>query len=898
MTLNIPCAPDKGGVQKRLSLSLFFLIWLLFFALFSETSWSASFLNAPHTEANGVYCIDCHEYPYDLWQGALPVNPTIDDTVKNFICLKCHSETGNAPQKAIHSSLIMAEQSHYPAWTTECVNCHDPHFQGQLAHFSTDSSELYLITGLIDSISANGTETIINYSAVTGKPGWLDPSKWNSKTGAGRGLIFVADALTPKDTFEIITADNFSITVSGLVNPSAPGSIFGIIYGQMIREQVLTAVGPKDVKFYDSEGGFTDTSPTSSPTGICQVCHTQTLYWTSSGNNSLHNINTNCTGCHAAAQGFRVSYHDHSLNVTASVGCISCHDHPDITGVYHFGNCITCHNSPKPEVIAAIASGSAECITCHGADFTTTHPDTIVHTSIITVGTTSCANCHNDSPPLVNVADPKVHNACLSCHDINGTLVSRAIGKSFAVGGDCATCHAEAFEMIHPNIIDHSTIVTTTGTSCGSCHTSTALIDAVDPKVHNDCSSCHDANGALISLAISKTAPGNCITCHTGDFTTTHPATVDHSLAVQNSISCADCHTSTALVDPIDPTVHNACASCHDTSGALIGSASTNLTPNECISCHTSGFLTIHPVTVDHSGIVTTTGTSCGSCHTSTTLIDAVDPKVHNDCSSCHDANGALISLAISKTAPGNCITCHTGDFTTTHPATVDHSLAVQNSIGCADCHTSTALVDPIDPTVHNACASCHDTSGSLIGSASGNLAPNECISCHTSAFNLLHTYTHFGINTTQSCGTTGCHDFPDVVVGIHQNNCNLCHDSTDPTVTGAVTAGQAECISCHTTGGHEMRYPYATCASCHLGKHDEWSWPPNSSGDKLHDKHINAKGITDCTSCHGNTSPTCGGCHKHSSIALGPGGSLHDKHANKGNISCSDCHTQGDKGP
>ena len=753
MTLNIPCAPDKGGVQKRLSLSLFFLIWLLFFALFSETSWSASFLNAPHTEANGVYCIDCHEYPYDLWQGALPVNPTIDDTVKNFICLKCHSETGNAPQKAIHSSLIMAEQSHYPAWTTECVNCHDPHFQGQLAHFSTDSSELYLITGLIDSISANGTETIINYSAVTGKPGWLDPSKWNSKTGAGRGLIFVADALTPKDTFEIITADNFSITVSGLVNPSAPGSIFGIIYGQMIREQVLTAVGPKDVKFYDSEGGFTDTSPTSSPTGICQVCHTQTLYWTSSGNNSLHNINTNCTGCHAAAQGFRVSYHDHSLNVTASVGCISCHDHPDITGVYHFGNCITCHNSPKPEVIAAIASGSAECITCHGADFTTTHPDTIVHPSIITVGTTSCANCHNDSPPLVNVADPKVHNACLSCHDINGTLVSRAIGKSFAVGGDCATCHAEAFEMIHPNIIDHSTIVTTTGTSCGSCHTST-------------------------------------------------------------------------------------------------------------------------------------------------TLIDAVDPKVHNDCSSCHDANGALISLAISKTAPGNCITCHTGDFTTTHPATVDHSLAVQNSIGCADCHTSTALVDPIDPTVHNACASCHDTSGSLIGSASGNLAPNECISCHTSAFNLLHTYTHFGINTTQSCGTTGCHDFPDVVVGIHQNNCNLCHDSTDPTVTGAVTAGQAECISCHTTGGHEMRYPYATCASCHLGKHDEWSWPPNSSGDKLHDKHINAKGITDCTSCHGNTSPTCGGCHKHSSIALGPGGSLHDKHANKGNISCSDCHTQGDKGP
>lgn len=153
-----------------------------------------------------------------------------------------------------------------------------------------------------------------------------------------------------------------------------------------------------------------------------------------------------------------------------------------------------------------------------------------------------------------------MHDACSTCHDADGGRISLAAGKTFAVGGDCTTCHVEPFGTIHPPDTDHSAIVTTDGTQCGTCHTGTPLVDldVDDPKVHDFCSTCHDVEGTLISLAGGKSKPGNCNTCHGADFTTIHPDTVDHSSAIQLSFDCAACHEA----------------------------ASWHVLPSNCVNCH------------------------------------------------------------------------------------------------------------------------------------------------------------------------------------------------------------------------------------------------------------------------------------------------------------------------
>ena len=113
--------------------------------------------------------------------------------------------------------------------------------------------------------------------------------------------------------------------------------------------------------------------------------------------------------------------------------------------------------------------------------------------------------------------------------------------------------------------------------------------------------------GRLINEAAGKTfaSPGNCTTCHTGSFDVVHPEDVDHSQAIQVSIDCDGCHAGPPpVVDPADPKVHDFCTSCHDAEGGLISLAAGNPAPNECITCHGSDLVALHPSspTVDPRG--------------------------------------------------------------------------------------------------------------------------------------------------------------------------------------------------------------------------------------------------------------------------------------------------------
>ncbi|MCB2183329.1 MAG: hypothetical protein KQH63_14945 [Desulfobulbaceae bacterium] len=709
---------------KRVSAGIFFLVCGVL-SLY-DISFAASFLHAPHDEAHGVTCVDCHEFFLDdaaSW--GVPQN-TIDDTVKSFICLRCHGPAGNAPTKAMHSDLSLNGSQ---TWTTECTDCHSPHFQRQLAGVADINeefllSDMYLVTGTITSITPAGENTVIAYTLGSAAAKWSDPADWSAKTGDGRGLIFVADASHPKGlTYETIAADAESITVLGSVDPAMVNKIFGLFYGQFLRNKITTFLGDQTVKFFNPYGGFVDDSGAVVPTGICQVCHTKTLYWTNYGQNNIHNALSRCTLCHEAAQGFKFTGHDHTLTLSSSIGCGDCHTNSDVEGQVHFGNCDTCHASQREEVINAIAAGTAvECITCHVSGFTTLHtpilqvPD-VIHGAIVITGTASCASCHSDPPPLVDSGNPKIHDACITCHGgINGTLSGLAAG--IEAPGNCATCHFDPFETIHAGApSDHSSLVTAIGTQCIGCHTSTALVDALDPKVHNSCQTCHDANGGLISLAAGgKTFAqgGNCTTCHTDSFYTVHSPDTDHTPIVNvGTTECAGCHSNPPpLVDDTNPKIHNACTTCHGSDGELLALAEgkTFAAGGDCATCHIDPFSTTHTAGSEH---IATLGSDWVMVFAENAHDDVMvgDGKVFAACGMCHNSDLRLIH-------DNQCSNCHPSPF---------NSLQSSWTQGCQQggCHTTIHEEATASHwTVDEDCTQCH-------GIYFGTPTASKCANCH-----------------------------------------------------------------------------------------------------------------------------------------------------------------------
>lgn len=812
--------------MKKIKLTLFTALSCL---LASTGVASSSFLHAPHDDAHGVACIDCHEFSMtDTASWGAP-QVTIDDTVKNFICLKCHGPAGNAPTKAMHSDLSLNGTA---TWTTECVDCHSPHFQRQLhsiADLNLDFTlaDMYLVTGTITGITPAGGNTTVSYTLGAAQAKWSDTATWSAKTGAGRGLIFVADASNPKgQTFETLSADATTITVMGSVDAAMVNKEFGLLYGQFIRTQIDNNLGGQAVTFFNPYGGYVDDTGSVVPNGICQVCHTQTLFWTNIGQNETHNAQSRCTLCHEAAQGFKFVGHDHTLTLSSSVGCVDCHTNNDVEGQVHFGNCDTCHSSPRQEVIDAIAAGTgAECTTCHVTDFTTIHtavlltPDTI-HNTIVTTGTTSCASCHNDPPPLVDPLDPKIHNACISCHGgTNGTLSSRAAGVT--APGNCATCHTETFDVIHPGPVDHSSLVTASGTTCINCHTSTALVDANDPKVHNDCTSCHNVNGGLLSIAQGKSfsVGGNCTTCHgtyfpnhshhngTSNDVSYNPA-LDTSQASQQG--CADCHTD---YDNVNGTTlglgtWQTILVEHDLDGTKDGSTNT------CDNCHAYDGIGTAPQLDVQNAIANGNAATCATCHTD--KVPAADHGVPT--SGKHNEHLALSGVS--------CSSCHGNIpyFKTGTDSNGDGLYNLSETDVCYTCHQE-ATGNPITeikngwtaPGTGFDCSSCHAVTPGT-GSHTTHLAFTDCASCHDSAVaNTTAPVQHLDGNIDVYDATPGDLGYPaDKTIASAYSTCSTayCHGIGTPQWGGTVACGDCHAVNNTLAGNHGAHYSSSINAS------------------------------------------------------------------------------------
>jgi len=885
------------------------LILLVCYLLLGGTGYPdashAYYLDTPHNESNGIQCHFCHSNPAFGWSD--PTNGTgdIDVTFPNTVCLQCHDEASvdpfKGPFKRLHASSTTSEDK--GIWSTRCTDCHDPHFQGQLDYAASDPNKLFLANGKfteaipvfdpVDPDSPDYGASAINFDQLcnpTVCPGWDNVSLWAEKGGHmdpvraednTRGLILVPNKSNPADNYEIIGVtdlggDVYRIKVKGRMDNVVPGQQFGVIYGQNIKPviRVPNTYSDRAVKFFQPDivtgdhGGYTDNNPateTAGPRGLCQVCHTATIFWKTDGT-LPHNETQSCGYCHIAANGFGPS--SHSFNFFAnSPDCGSCHiAHLTAPDSAH-GSCSYCH---QPSGIPAINSNvtlAAEgisvntalitagyyfdgtdgrlrdaggndigapgfqaitCATCHTVNGNTFYDHTAnTHFRVIATIDGTCETCHVAvlspfylpagfyDPPGVTVPPPgEVHSSimCFHCHESGptGVFIGSAVNHTIGIDSDCKTCH---IDRVNGHVAEHNNIAyedsptnETNGAvsgNCDNCHASMGFPDTTSGHVGRLIAVGDIHGGANIGQTIS------CATCHGSNV----PAVVNTignakgSSPVNVPASCADCHGPR----PDPHSGHNDshfgwdgnCVTCHLGTNVV-----SDVHQDKCGVCHAD------PVAYDFSRITGANG-------------DAALGSKTSACSVCHPSGTypvKTIHHATSSAVSGNCTVCH--------PAS-DHTNMVQNYVNCLNCHVVVGnTVDPDDPKVHNGCVSCHNIDGSLIDPAAstlvtampaGGAAPNDgggtCYNCHNAYFsnhtNIDHL-TPVWVAPLPFC-TTYCHT-------------NTAGTTTTVPVSGTDTKLHDYCTNCHNSNGTLKNFSQADinnpdriiamapgdCSSCH----------------------------------------------------------------------------------
>lgn len=283
-------------MNKQLLVGLFVALM----ALVPLSGYADQTIDAPHinVDSNGgtedcTYCHFANYQPSD--------------------CVRCHSNN-NAPYGDSTAPLVNTHRN------LNCQACHNPHVSLQAEGITG------AYTGALANTPSAGMTTL---TGVAPTP----QVSWAEKTGPGRGMILWVSNGTDAQgnpqsaSFEVdaVDAAAATVTVKGAV-PVASGS-FDLRRGQLIAKKVTKTAsssyrqGDIPVQF-PSQGSasiFIDTV-NGTPTGVCQVCHTQTQYWKSDGTSIAHNADKPCTDCHKHSSGFMVT------------GCAACHPGPEPDG--------------------------------------------------------------------------------------------------------------------------------------------------------------------------------------------------------------------------------------------------------------------------------------------------------------------------------------------------------------------------------------------------------------------------------------------------------------------------------------------------------------------------------------------------------------------------------------
>lgn len=439
------------------------ILWGVYLSLLMTSTAMAMAIDAPHNDTvNGIRCGSCHTY--SLWWRFSPAGAATTPSrgeLATTICLQCHNDpSGPIPYKKPHSGISFGASAQHGDWSTNCTDCHDPHFQAQLDWLGSNGNELYLVTGTIGAAgsfvpNANGTTTF-SYTTTTADPLWANPATWLNKTAPGRSLIFVDDTQTAISTYSLVSADANTITVKGGLDSAAAGHSFGLIYGQLIKSAIITPNGgSRAVKFFNPKdtfaiGGFTEPG-TPTPQGVCQVCHTVTKYWHSDGTLTGHNNNQSCTACHPAALGFA---HGGRASGDGSGGCQECHGKDASDGGHGTTQSHATHTARDAN---HLKGPDITCEDCHNTNYFPSFKsgtDQNGDGKFSLAETDVCDTCHSPGGTYDGVND-----SVFGAKALWATGAYTADGSTLKQGKEkwCAGCHDEEASVIAgvsaPNVV-------------------------------------------------------------------------------------------------------------------------------------------------------------------------------------------------------------------------------------------------------------------------------------------------------------------------------------------------------------------------------------------------------------------------------------------------------------
>jgi hypothetical protein len=205
---------------------------------------NAGAIDAPHnTAGTNTDCTQCHipltqPTPWDN------ITLTGDNTKFNLLCSDCHNNPGdnrvvNTKYRNIktHSAATTGSAYGNGTWTTECIDCHNPHYQRQARAWQASG---YLETG----ITSKATTSIV----------LTDESK-NWTPGQWKNYLLVPNRTYPTLLYQV--SDNTATTItikaaqSGITSRYSgnAGASYGLKYGKLVSDSVTGSATAASVRF-------------------------------------------------------------------------------------------------------------------------------------------------------------------------------------------------------------------------------------------------------------------------------------------------------------------------------------------------------------------------------------------------------------------------------------------------------------------------------------------------------------------------------------------------------------------------------------------------------------------------------------------------------------------------
>ncbi len=696
----------------------------------------------------------------------------------------------------------------------------------------------------------------------------------------------------------------------------------------LIRELITPPSYSQDeaartVVYRSNTGGVVGGPYNAANNGVCQVCHTQTAFYTNDGLNKTHETGGNCIGCHDHKKGMKgVCFTCHGLE-SRTAGVLNTDEHltaapPALASPVPTGQVTTGDGHMIHLDRTNFRTNPLLCDDCHA---TYTHRDGAAD---VDWGTLARSNGTAPTPITGAVAShgwPTTPTCTNWCHGqglgAGGGAASFDWRSETAIG--CSSCHGAPPPVSSAVAADHPQ-----NTACANCHgagystggLSVAAkgthLNGTVQKPNKGCSSCHGdltvADGTIVPPGDTRSAPGYGGTGvdTTGNALVTvkgvgaHRAHFEPTSATgaTAAIACAQCHVlpiagNTDHADAgldfnwgsiakdgtrLSPSYSAStfkCTSvyCHSNARPLGGTDSlpdspawTNGANLGCTSCHQTAIFTGTGLSPKHQKHVSTYGYACVRCHVNTVtsgmaIVSGGGQHVDGTRDVNFDATGPNNSLGGYDAAAHKC------SNTYCHSPGIDRDGNYSSGFSAAAWDTSAP------------CASCHGYGTTMVNTAHGAHTNQAsvygvtwgCQTCHypttQDGATIASTSLHVNALSNVDGNPAGSLKYQDAGNTVANSCTTYCHS------TGKKLLSEAAPYKYYSNMSWTTPTDLGGCNDCHgaytkVGDgvlYDSKAGEPNYDNDtvntyKANTHNIHIGGADSCYDCHKDVVTAAGG--------------------------------------